>query len=318
MTEPRDDTRVPDPDLPPPPAQGRDQAVWVGLFLVLGLASALAALLVLTDAAIFRGRYIVTTHVLNAGGIRRGDPVQMRGVNIGRVMAFHIKEDGVDIRLEIEGEYEVPEDSNVQLVSAGLLGGLIAEVVPGKSQKVLRYGDRVAGRTAEQLTELTNRLTDKTDKVLTQIDALLAPETIKDVKASTGDLRKLLSELKGAVGEQRGELKTLVASLRKSAEGLERVATAPEVERAAKRLDALTERLDKTSATLDRSAASLESVMGRMDRGEGTLGKLSKDAELYDNLNRAALKLNDTLESTRKLTDDLKANPKKYFKVSIF
>ena len=318
MTETRDDTRAPDPDLPAPPPRATDQTVWVGLFLVLGLASTLAALLVLTDAAIFRGRYIVTTHVKNAGGIRRGDPVQMRGVNIGRVMGFHIQQDGVDVRLEIEGEYEVPDDSKVQLISAGLLGGLIAEVVPGQSQKVLHYGDRVAGTTAEQLSETTNRLTDKTDKVLAQIDALLAPETIDNVKGSTGELRKLLGELKGTVNDQRGELKTLVASLRKSAEGLERVATAPEVERAAKRLDALTERLDKTGATLDRSAASLESVMSRMDRGEGTLGKLSKDTELYDNLNRAALKLNDTLESTRKLADDLKANPKRYFKVSVF
>ena len=50
-----------------------------------------------TDAATFRGRYIITTFVPNAGGIRRGDPVQMRGVNIGRVTDFQMVPDGVAV-----------------------------------------------------------------------------------------------------------------------------------------------------------------------------------------------------------------------------
>ena len=96
--------------------------MWVGLFLILGLMAVLAALFVLTDAAIFRGRYIVSTHVADAGGIRRGDPVQMRGVNIGRVQRFQIDKDRVEIRLELEGEYPVPKDSHVELKSSGLAG----------------------------------------------------------------------------------------------------------------------------------------------------------------------------------------------------
>src|SRR4051794_29855095 len=107
-------------ELPPaPPSRGRDQAIWVGFFLVVGIIAILAALFILTDAAFFRGRYIVSTTVPNAGGIRRGDPVQMRGVNIGRIQKFKISKDQVDIRLELEGEYDVPADSHVELKSAG-------------------------------------------------------------------------------------------------------------------------------------------------------------------------------------------------------
>src|SRR6266850_1011266 len=137
----RDDplARPDDEEEPPvaPPSRGADQAVWVGFFLVVGIIAIFAALFILTDAAFFRGRYIVSTVVTDAGGIRRGDPVQMRGVNIGRVQRFKISKDNVVISLELEGEYKVPVDSHVELKSGGLLGGTVAEIVPGDSEKYL-------------------------------------------------------------------------------------------------------------------------------------------------------------------------------------
>ena len=61
----------------------------------------------------FRGRYVVNSVVPNAAGIRKGDPVTMLGVSIGRVQKFDIAPSGVQVRLEIEGEYSIPTDSNV-------------------------------------------------------------------------------------------------------------------------------------------------------------------------------------------------------------
>src|SRR3972149_4048993 len=81
---------------------------------------------------------------------RRGDPGQMRGVNIGRVLRFQIgKEGSVAVQLEIEGEYGVPADSHVELKSSGILGGMVAEVVPGTSDRRLRTGGTPAGSSEE-------------------------------------------------------------------------------------------------------------------------------------------------------------------------
>ena len=65
------------------------------------------------------------------------------------------------------------------------------------------------------------------------------------------------------------------------------------------------------TGTLDRSSRSLESVMARIDRGEGTLGKLTRDDALYNNLNAAAVNLN-------KLAEDVRAQPRKYINLKIF
>ena len=82
----------------------------------------------------------------DASGIRKGDPVQMRGVNIGRILGFTILQQGVEMRLEIEGEYPIPKDSRVEIKASGLLGGMVADVVPGTSPQRATGGDTLPGR----------------------------------------------------------------------------------------------------------------------------------------------------------------------------
>ncbi len=311
---------APNPTLPqPPPSRASDQTVWVGLFLIVAVASILSALFVLTDAAMFRGRYIVTTHVKNAGGIRRGDPVQMRGVNIGRVLRFQIgKEGSVAIQLEIEGEYPVPADSHVELKSAGLLGGMSADVVPGTSDQMLKSGDTVAGLSEEGMVAMATRIAGQAENTLGRVDTLLSKEMIADVHGSSSELKRLLDNLSAAVKEQRTEIASLTASLRRSSEGVEKAASGPELERIVKRLDSVAERSDKVVASLDRTTQSMETVLTRIENGEGTLGKLSKDETLYKNLSEAAATMNQTSSNISRLVDDVRKNPRKYLKISVF
>jgi phospholipid/cholesterol/gamma-HCH transport system substrate-binding protein len=312
------DRKPDEPALPePPPIRGQGKTAWVGLFLVVGVIGVLGVLFVMTDAAIFRGRYIISTDVQDAGGIRKGDPVQMRGVNIGRIMGFVISKQGVQIALEIEGEFKIPVDSQVELSSAGPLGGMRAVVIPGNATTYVKYGDALQGRTKQGLADL-EALSDKTEDVLARVQRILADETITNVQGSTTQLHKLLTDLSAAVTEQRGELKTLTQNLKKSSEGLEKTANAPELERSIKRLDSISSRMDEVTQTLDRGTRSMETVMARIEKGEGSLGKLTRDDELYDNMSRAALNVSQATENINKLTEEIRRNPKKYLKVSVF
>ncbi|HET8647954.1 MAG TPA: MlaD family protein, partial [Vicinamibacteria bacterium] len=84
----------------PKPVRRRESVAWVGLFLIVGILAVLGTLFVMTEPAMFRGRYIIYSSVANAGGMRRGDAVQMRGVPIGRVMTLRILPEGVRIQME--------------------------------------------------------------------------------------------------------------------------------------------------------------------------------------------------------------------------
>ncbi len=303
---------------PPPPARGRHREAWVGLFVIAGVAAILTTLAVMTNAALFRGRYIIVTSVPDAGGIRKGDPVLMRGVNIGRVIKFGISQHNVDIRLEIEGEYKVPKDSRVEVRAAGLLGGSVADVIPGQSRENVGWGDRLPGQTGAGLFDKMDELAGQADNVAVKMQNLLSDQMVSDVHGGAANARQSLQSLQAILNEQRADMRALTASLRRSAEGVEKVATGPELEQTVKRMDAIVARLDATVDKLDQSSRSVQSIIGRIDRGEGTLGKLSTDEELYKNANEAVANLNKATTELNKLLVDFQAHPRKYINLKIF
>lgn len=288
--------------------------VRLGGFVLVGLVSFVLILFLLTDPATFRGRYLVVTRVEDAGGVRAGDPVQMRGVNIGRVSGFEMTDNGlVDITLEIEGEWNIPEDSYTRLAGAGLFGGRTMEVVRGEADAYLDGGDRIPGEgdAADPLAQFTE-LGDQAGSVMTRIETLLDGETVESMQGSAQELEVLLRELAGLMEDQRGTLDELTGSLARSARGLEEAAAAgPDAARAIARADSTMAVLTGTSRNLDDASSSLRSILERMDRGEGTLGRLARDEALYENLNRAA-------ERMALLAEDIQANPGRYIRLSIF
>jgi phospholipid/cholesterol/gamma-HCH transport system substrate-binding protein len=292
--------------------------VSVGLFVVIGILAVLVALFALTDPGTFRGRYHVFTVVQDAGGIRKGDPVQMKGVNIGRIRDFQIRRDGVRVSMELESEYVVPEDSRISIVSGGLLQSMVAEVIPGDSDERVADGavlpsteSTTLTQTAEQLSETATELGADADTVLLRAQELLSRQNIDAVGASTAQLQELLVALTGLAAEQRQQLNALTSSLTRSAEGIEGAATRPELARALARTDSMSLRLDAATASLQEASTSIASLVNRIESGQGTLGKLMHDDQLYTNLNNAVNGLNQ-------LTTDIRQNPRRYINVSVF
>ena len=285
--------------------------VSVGLFVVVGVLAVLVALFALTDPGTFRGRYHVSAVVQDAGGIRKGDPVQLKGVNIGRIRDFTITPRGVRVSMELESEYPVPADSRVSIVSGGLLQSMVAEIVPGDSPERMRDGAVLPVTEAATLTQTAEELGANADTVLLRAQDLLSRQNIDAVGASTQQMQELLVALTGLASEQRQQLNALTSSLTRSAQGIEGAATQPELARAIARTDSMSLRLDAATASLAQASNSLASLVTRMESGEGTLGKLMRDDQLYNNLNAAVTDLN-------RLTTDIRENPRRYINVRVF
>ena len=77
-------------------------------------------------------------------------------------------------------------------------------------------------------------------------------------------------------------------------------------------------KLDSIATVLDRTARSSESILARIDRGEGSLGKIAKDETLYNNASEAAATMKKTADEFARLAADIRAEPKKYLKLSLF
>lgn len=304
--------------LPMPSSRGRNREIWVGVFVLAGIAAVLFVLFTLTSPATFRGRYYVTARVPDAGGIRRGDPVQLRGVNIGRVKGFELQPGWVAIQLEIERDFPIPADSRIELRSNSLLGEMAAEVIPGSSRQAAHANQMLPGSVGAAPFSKVNDLASEAAGTFERVQKLLNDQTLGNIQSSSAQLDTALKELAALAAEERTGLRGLTESLRRSAQGLEGAVAGPQLERSVQRLDTLTARLDTMSASLARTAHSAEMVMGRIQQGEGSLGLLTNDDSLYVNASSAVANLNRAAQEITALTSDIRREPKKYLKISVF
>jgi hypothetical protein len=129
--------------------------------------------------------------------------------------------------------------------------------------------------TATELAGTARTVGGKADTLLTRANLLLSQETIGSVHASTRELQEMLGALSALAADQRVQLSALSASLRRSAAGVENAATAPSWRAPSPAPTASRAKLDAATAQLQAASTSLAVVTGRIERGEGTLGKLS-------------------------------------------
>ena len=234
-------------------------------------------------------------------------------MNIGRIHRFEMTPQGVGITLEIEGEWEIPVDSRIRLQSAGLMGGLIADVVPGTSAEMARAGMMLEGQGGTGLMEAADDLSNQASSVMSRIEVLLDEPTVQGVQSSVESLNEVLEQLSEMSRVQADRIDEITRTLNRTASTLEGTldTVGPDAEATLADARATMEELRVTSAGLRNAVTSLETVLGRLERGEGTLGLLSTDESLYRNLNEASERLAFILE-------DLQANPKKYVNLSLF
>jgi phospholipid/cholesterol/gamma-HCH transport system substrate-binding protein len=69
--------------------------------------------------------------------------------------------------------------------------------------------------------------------------------------------------------------------------------------------------MEEASGKFRDASSSIDNVFKKLDKGDGTLGRLMRDDRLYVHLDSLILNINA-------LVKDLKDNPKKYVNVSVF
>ncbi len=297
----------------PPAARVRE--LRVGAFVILGLAGFFVILFTMTSPATFRGRYTVLTHVDDAGGMRRGDAVTMRGVHIGRVRAFDLtRETGVVLSLEIERGWDIPVGSRTEVRSTGFLGGMVVDVVTGPGPGFVDPGTLLPGETVGGVLDVAGDMTGDASDVLARIRAALSDSTIAGTERAVMAIRDFAisaAETLDTADSLAAEVRSVVEDMRRSAANVEDVTGAEEWRSALASAEASLASLERSSAGIEETVASLNAILDRVDRGEGTLGKLLTSDSLYN-------AHTDLAVSLRELVDDVRENPRRYISLRIF
>jgi len=190
-----------------------------------------------------------------------------------------------------------------------------------------------------QLTAQAGRIAGDLTTIAERVQAAFDSSSAEKLRGAFGDISRLSKVLANLASQQQqvltrigGNLDTGTASLARFATTMERTAQRADsatdkaqIQRILSNADTVGGELRATSGDLRslvsaarsqqeafvRIVARFDSVMGRVNAGEGTLGRLSRDTTLYSEAVA-------TVRQMRALLADVQANPRRYFQFSVF
>ena len=324
-----------------PRAQVRWLQLKVGLVILAAVAGILVAIMNLNEGmGLFGGRATFRALVADSHGIKVGAPVRLNGVDTGNIIRIAIDSSSGKVSLTFTVNDDIRpllrRDAAVLIRPMGLLGDKYLELLPGTLKELpLQDGAVLTGQAESDITGLADSAT----------------ATLESVNRSLKDLQTILTGLKEGKGTA-GKLVTdpdlydHTSALLRKAEALSDK-TAQLLARIEKgegtlgqlvmdrtfydRATAAVDKLQKVAALLNQPNGSLgrlardpslyqrlegittksEALVGKIERGDGTLGKLVTQDQLYQRADKV-------LTEMESLLTDVKKNPTKYFKFSVF
>ncbi|MFH6604977.1 MlaD family protein [Maribacter algicola] len=257
----------------------------------------------------------------NVGGLQAGTQVSINGLSVGTVNNIKFKDQSGNllVTFTVNNDFEFSKNSKAELFDTGIIGGKGIQIMPVfDGAPVAKSGDTLTTSTRPGITELVqsslNPLKNKVEGAVTNADSLmmnvnqvLDATTKRDLRESISGLSQLMKSLQGSAALLNDLLKNNEGKLDSSLTNFRELTN-----NFAKLSDSLNNAgLGRTLASLESTVANLDNIMARIDQGDGTLGKLMKDEELYKNLNSASRELDLLLQ-------DFRLNPKRYVNVSVF
>ena len=233
----------------------------------------------------------------NVAGLEKGDPVVIRGIKLGEVEDIVLKPTYAEVHLWLKDSVLLFSDMKVTIESPELMGGKQIRIYPGKSNEPADLSKVFYGKTHGSIADLVVKI----DNTVSKLDSLFVK--FRDLPG-----KNRFSQILQNVEETTDQAKLMIKENRKA------------LQMSLVRLDKMTRQLQADSTIirigniavkLDSTVSLIKLLTGRMEKGEGTLGKILQDRDLYDQL----LKTSADLDS---LVTDIKTHPKNYIHVSVF
>ncbi|MEN8263152.1 MAG: MlaD family protein [Nitrospirota bacterium] len=312
----------------------------VGLVITLSLLITFIAVMFAGNIeTIFAPRSNIHALFDDIKGLRAGSPVWFAGVEIGSVrsMDFTIRQN-INVEMSIISSYlsYLKKDSKADILTLGLLGDKYIEITQGTAGAVgLAPEDTIMGtshieiqdvvetgqESIASLSEFINKLEDvllKIEKGEGTVTKFLSdPSVYNNLDRASNELAELVKRVKSGKG-------SFSRLLNEDAVYTDVAASASDIASSAEDLKLFSNRLQTSKGSMNKFiederlynnindvSNKLNTLLEKVDRGEGFVGALMNDEEI-------SVELKTTLKELNALIKDVKDNPKKYFKFSVF
>jgi phospholipid/cholesterol/gamma-HCH transport system substrate-binding protein len=263
------------------------------------------------------------TEYNNVQGLNTASVVTINGVEVGKVVDINFNEDldkrgQLIVEFSVENDFEFSKNSIAKIYSASLMGGKSLAIVPSYEGETANPGDFLKGDIESDIfssvTEKLNPLQAKVENVIVSADSLMTGLTeVLDVK-SRNNLKASIIQLNQTISNFKDISESVNELVKNNDEKLGKTLANTQIitKNLSKISDSLVDiNFAATFKNLETTVESLNKIIGSTERGEGSLGKLMKDEEMYNNLTNASKELEELLR-------DMKLHPKRFVHFSLF
>lgn len=309
--------------------------IYIGATFILAIVIFVWGYNYLKGKDLFSKQMILYSRYHKIDGLVTANPVLINGKQVGSVNRIYFAPDhsgDLIVTFLIKDRFPIPKNTIARIVNATLLGAKSVDLKLGNSNQYVQSGDTLKGSVEVTLKDEVSsalapmkaraeRILSSADTLIKAMSELLSKETKGNLKESFHDVAGTLhnlnvssAELKMMIGESRvhvtrtlANLDSLTGTLSSSRGDLKATIT---------NLRSVSDSLSTAdiAGTIREAKASLERVnrlLAKMNQGEGTIGQLMVNDSLYIELNKSVRDLDLLLK-------DMKENPHRYLKFSVF
>ena len=292
----------------------RRDEVLVGLLLTVGLIVAILGTIWLSRGGLTQG-YPLYARFEWGAGLKQGQQVQLGGVAIGYVDEIELDMQGgtVLVTMRVQDDFQVPQTTTAYVEAYGIFGDQIIAMRPSApSTTPFEPGDTVpAGKPQPTTADIIAKVDSIGDNLGDVAEAfeiqLVQSGGIEDLRRSLAGMNRLIAQLNTVAAEQSRQLTLTQQGFRSTLAAFD----SADVDSTVKNLKSTSANLAALTSDFQKTSDQLQDMLAKVDSGGGSLSLLLNDPGLYNDLRRASTRLDS-------LILDVKTNPRKYIKFSVF
>ena len=278
-----------------------EKEIAVGTLVLVGVGLFVAGTMYLKGASFKPLARTAEVHFADIGTLKKDNEVAVSGYPVGKVVSVAFKAPGdVRVTVSLPPTLELRADAFAEISSGVFSSDARILLHPGSSDEMLPDGSPIRGASSAGIFEKGAALADRADSVLIGVQAVANQRTGDELVATLKAMQRTLNRLSERLPGTADEAEKTMAAFRKLAERLDTtIATVP-VASAVERADTLARHLSTMSIQLTATGARLDTLLQKINAGEGTLGKFATDSGLYVDSREAMQALKVLLEELNK------------------
>jgi virulence factor Mce-like protein len=286
----------------------------IGIFLAGTFVILAAFIFVAGDMSTWfqKPGYELSVLFSSATGLEKHAAARLAGVKIGYVKDIRLDERKARVVMTIWPKYQVPRGSQAALASLGIAGERYIDISPSDQADFLRPGETLEAKPTvsfDQIGGLAASIGDELKAVSQSIREMTDEEAKKNLAGILTNLNSFTQELGQFLAANKDDLRTGIGSISQAAKGFdqklgdisksldETLSAIKGV--AAENQESINSNLRKLEEVLDElreSVRLLKNSLEKIDKGEGTVGKLVQDPKLYDEARETLGQVKKTVE----------------------